>query len=437
VNCGAGGQCDEYLCPLTGETKSSVCFNSKPAVNFRICPCAECHERNERVEERRKMTRDTPRQSVDVRTVEVKVDRTNVTIDSRLTFVNGSPLGSTLCPTEILSVVGPDGKLTDVLALYDTCSQCTFFDPSLETLCTNTRGSGNESIIIKTFSGQTESSTCRIGELRIQKQDGDPLVIEGLLMGAKKKPSYRATPLPAAIAQMRHTVPRILAREPMDGVSYPTILFGTDLVAKAFPTTVFQGAEGFVDQGFSILKSRLTGRYIPTGAPTGALLNKNVAKVMRVVVEGTKSKRRYDKFCPKYDDVSMDEDEETLPVPARRFSQDGETHPGGAGIPCEDSPAQPNLPDLSDLPDLPDLQVNVIKCFTMKPTGRPQPVSACASGSTNINMTEQPQPISVCRTEVARKMRKRGRNQGRRKELRACCPTVQRKAAEHATATEK
>jgi hypothetical protein len=490
VNCGAGGKCDEYLCPQTGETRSSVCFNSKPAVNFRICPCAECHERNGRAEERRQRRRTgksekklwppaSPtktgqvgarppakgaggaggsRQSVSVRAVDVKVDRTNVTVDSSLTFVNGSALGSTVCPTEILSIMGPGGEWTDILVLYDSCSQCTFFDPSLEMFCTKTRGSGNESIIIRTFSGQTESSTCRIGELRIPRQGEDPITVEGLLMGTKKKTSYRATLLPSRLHQMRDT--GILAREPMNGVSYPTILFGADLVTEVFPNSVFEGAEGFVDQGFSLLKSRLSGRYIPTGALRAKRsgegenkVGKNVAKVMRVLVEGKSSKRSYDKFCRKYDDVSEDEDEEIIPVPARQSSQDDKA---GAVTPCEASPSRPSLLDLPNLPDLPDLQV--IQCFTcgsfskeegcscdkgpvspmteaedlsfkqcldsecyaecltmkkidtsrpqavknndQKLTERPQPISVGASCSTILDATKRPQPISVCATET-------------------------------------
>ena len=300
AKCLTGG-CDDYIDKKTGQSKNGLCTATTPAVNFRICGCKSCAPRASANLKRQKFIQATrkdaqmekkvtkapklwpapgvPRKGVynpvkggatptkarqnkvEVRMVEVQVDQ--LQLDANMIYVNGTKLGKALCPAEVLSISGPSGPV-EVLAMYDSHSQSTFIDPLLLPLCSSIRGTGNATVTIKTFSGASESLNRTIGRISIPVAGGGSIKVEGLMVEAKRRVSNRVATLPFKLRQMRDRGE--LAKEPQPGILYPTILFGADVFHLVFPDTVFEGDEAFSTSGFSLLKSKISNLYIPTGA---------------------------------------------------------------------------------------------------------------------------------------------------------------------------
>ncbi|MCP4482583.1 MAG: hypothetical protein GY817_07420, partial [bacterium] len=290
----AGGKCGGYFDKRTGQHKSGLCLSKVPAVNFRVCGCADCEPRalanlrkqksiQSKEPKQPKKTEAVPKlwpapgvakkgtyqdkgnaKKVEVRMIGLEVHQTSV--ESNYCTVNGAPLGQTLCPAEVLSIPNSSGQLLEVLVMYDSHSQCTFFDPALVEHCTNVRTTGPDTVAIKTFSGDSESLHRTIGELSLPVAGGLPIKIEGLVVEAQQK-AYKNPPvLPSVLDTMRKN--GILAKEPSPGVRYPAILLGADVRTSVFPVTVFEleGQEAVSFDGLSVLKSKLSSLYILTGA---------------------------------------------------------------------------------------------------------------------------------------------------------------------------
>jgi hypothetical protein len=293
--------CDEYTDRGTGQVRNGLCTELEPPVNFRICGCNSCNNRLSNLKKKIQKMKDSraskkteksqnlwpaagvpkggnylgggtgggsakARQSkVEVRIIEVVVEKQD--LESNMCNVNGVPLGSTLCPKEVLTITTPSGQNIEVLALYDSHSQATFMDPDLLKHCVSSRSTGNEAVVIKTYSGSSESINRTIGVLQIPIAGSKPILVEGLIVETKKKASCGLPELPDVLNQMRKT--GTLAREPKEGAFYPVILFGADLCAKVFPESVYSGDQAFHVDGFSLHRSKLSSKYIPTGVLKG------------------------------------------------------------------------------------------------------------------------------------------------------------------------
>jgi hypothetical protein len=294
----ASRTCDDYL-DKSGKSKNGLCTVRDPPVNFRICSCESCVARaasfklkyqkrkvaKAAKKEKKKETKDlwpapgvpkagkytgggsstkARQNKVEVRSIEVNVERHDRELEVNVCTVNGVPIGSPICPSEILRIPTSTGKAVEVLACYDSHSQATFIDPALLEHCTSTRDTGDEAVVIKTFSGDSASANRLIGSLQIPIEGGDPMLIEGLAVETKKKTGNKLPWLPTILFKMRQA--GTLAEEPKQGVHYPVILFGADVCSSIFPHTVYKGNQAFNVNGFSLLKSKITSRYIPTGA---------------------------------------------------------------------------------------------------------------------------------------------------------------------------
>jgi hypothetical protein len=259
--------------------------------------------------------------------IRVKVAATAVNVDTKITLVNGSALGTTICPSEIVNVVSPEGVWTEVVALYDNHSMITFVDPSLEHFCSETWDL-DQALVIKTFSGEEESADNKVGELTIPVAGAKPIIIQGILKGKKRKASHGMPLLPPKMHRMRAT--GVLAREPKAGVEYPIILFGADLMTKVFPQTVWDGQEMYSEEGFTLMRSKITGKYIPAGGfKQGDQLKKTQVKLMETHVSRMDGREE--------GEVSSDDETDPRKAPAARnqggseeseSSSDDDTMPG-------------------------------------------------------------------------------------------------------------
>jgi hypothetical protein len=294
----ASRKCDDYL-DKSGKSKNGLCTVRDPPVNFRICGCDSCIARAASFKQKYQMRKNAKaakkekkkdakdlwpapgvpkagkyvgggpsakvrQNKVEVRSIEVNVECHDRELEVNACTVNGVPIGSPICPSEILRIPNASGGFTEILACYDSHSQATFFDPELLKHCTSIRDTGDEAIVIKTFSGDSESANRQIGSLQIPVEGGESMLIEGLAVETKKKMGSKLPWLPTILFKMRQA--GTLAAEPKQGIHYPVILFGADVCSSVFPHTVYKGDQAFNVNGYSLLKSKITSRYIPTGA---------------------------------------------------------------------------------------------------------------------------------------------------------------------------
>ena len=88
----------------------------------------------------------------------------------RQTLVNGSHLGGTICPSEVLQIEKPDGSIQKVVALYDNCGQnSSVHEPFAKEMRLKSKPLPHT---LKTSTGDKSMPKGRVYEMKIRGGEG-------------------------------------------------------------------------------------------------------------------------------------------------------------------------------------------------------------------------------------------------------------------------
>ena len=129
---------DKYYSKAQGRFMSKVCNKCSSGLSWRICPCSSntTNTHHATIEEISPTSTVQPVTTLPAVPMPGSGARTmqnvNIQVLHSAIYINGTPLGSSLCAQQDLELIAPDGSVVSILCLWDTGAENTMISTNLE-----------------------------------------------------------------------------------------------------------------------------------------------------------------------------------------------------------------------------------------------------------------------------------------------------------------